>query len=248
MTFFNKFSRFHKWYFIVFLILNCFVFLIPAIENKDISSSMTTIGILALISTVTGMLSAIYTARGQAINYLWGIANTFTYIFVAWASQAYGQSILYILFETPMQFVGYYLWSKNARLNNSETVEVKKLKSKEWIFLIVLFLAVWGAYSVFLYELPTILKSLFNINILADKTFIIDALSSTLTITAVILTSKRYFEQWHFWIASGAVGMILFMVSMLGEKNFSLDSLSALIMWSQFLISSVYGFINWKRL
>lgn len=44
------------------------------------------------------------------------------------------------------------------------------------------------------------------------------------------------------------MGVLLFIVSMLRTNHLDLDSLSALVMWSEYLISSVYGFILWKKL
>lgn len=122
------------------------------------------------------------------------------------------------------------------------------MKRKQWIFLSIVFIIVWIFYSIFLKNIPQILKVVANITISADKEYIIDSLSSTLTIIAVILTSKRYFEQWHFWIVLSAMGVLLFIVSMLRTNHLDLDSLSALVMWSEYLISLVYGFILWKKL
>lgn len=247
MSFFNKFSKFHKIYFIFYVTVNILIFLVPFFEKGISKETISIIGVLALISTITGLLSSLYTARGEVICYVWGFINTFTYIFVAWATQAYGQSILYIFFETPMQVVGYYLWKKNIEQSSSNVVEARRLNKKEWVFLIVSFIVVWVVYAIFLKALPHLMKSLLDITISPDRDFIIDSLSSTLTICAVILTTKRFFEQWHFWIASTAIGMLLFLVSMVTSKDFSLNSLSAFVMWSQFLINSIYGFSCWKK-
>lgn len=93
-----------------------------------------------------------------------------------------------------MQIIGYYLWRKNIKGNSNNIIEIKKMKRKQWIFLSIVFIIVWIFYFIFLKNIPQILKVVANITISADKEYIIDSLSSTLTITAVILTSKRYFE------------------------------------------------------
>ncbi|WP_297636902.1 nicotinamide riboside transporter PnuC [uncultured Clostridium sp.] len=248
MKFFKEFSTFHKYLFSIYATLNIVIFLIPLFYPGGIAKNLTIIGVLALISTLTGLLSSIYTARGQAVAYIWGVFNTATYIFVAWASHAYGQSILYIFFETPLQLIGYYLWSKNTKNSSSNTVESRRLDKRGWIILIVSFFTIWILYAIFISDLPYLLKTFTHITIAADKEFIIDSLSSTLTIIAVILTSKRFYEQWHFWIASASMGIILFLVSMLRSRTFSLNSFSALTLWSLFLISSIYGLNLWKKL
>ncbi|MGL5820630.1 MAG: nicotinamide riboside transporter PnuC [Sarcina sp.] len=242
--FFNKYSRFHKGYFILFIALNTIIF-IASIFEKNVAFSV--FDVLAYISTVTGVLSAIYTARGELGAFTWGIVNTFTYIFVAWHSQIYGQAILYIFFETPMQVVSYYIWKRNISKSNGQNVEPRSLNLKKWICIIIAFLIVWISYAIFINHLPQILNDLVGDKIKRDPLYIIDSLSVTMTITAVMLTCLRYIEQWYFWIATTAIGVLLFIVSLFDCK-FSLNSLSALVMWSELLSNSIYGYIVWKKM
>ncbi|MGL4654850.1 MAG: nicotinamide riboside transporter PnuC [Sarcina sp.] len=245
MKFFNKYSKFHKGYFVIFSILNIAVFALSIYNKAILGENPSIFDVLAFVSTMTGMLSSIYTARGELGAFTWGVVNTFTYIFVAWHSQIYGQAILYIFFETPMQVVSYFMWKKSMK--NSTTVEPRKLNSKQWIMTIVLFVIVWVAYGIFIKMLPSIFESTFGIHIAADPLYIVDSLSTTVTVTAVLLTCMRFLEQWYFWIASSTIGIILFIAS-LYVSNFSLNSLSAMIMWAEFLSNSLYGFIAWRKL
>ena len=247
MSFFKKYSKFHKGYFILFLAVNLIIFGLSIYNKVSIGESPTIFDVLALTTTVTGMLSGIYTARGELGAFTWGVVNTFTYIFVAWHSQIYGQAILYIFFETPMQVVSYFIWKRNMQKSDAVTVEPRKLNLKKWIVLIILFIIVWFIYGTFINYLPEIFKTDFSIVIKRDPLYIIDSLSTTLTITAVILTSMRFIEQWYFWIASSFIGIIVFVLSLF-ISSFSLNSLSAMIMWIEILSNSVYGFILWKKL
>lgn len=147
-----------------------------------------------------------------------------------------------------MQFVGFYLWNKSLKSGNTGEIEVKRMTGKNWAVLAIFFIVVWILYGIFLKYLPNIFQCLFHTHIDADKQYIVDALTSTLMICAVIMATKRYVEQWYFWIASDGVGIILFILSLISTKHFSLNSLSGAIMWTQFTLNAVYGFINWKRL
>lgn len=245
MKFFNKYSKFHKGYFIVFSILNIVIFGLSIYNKAILGENPSIFDVLAFTSTMTGMLSSIYTARGELGAFTWGVVNTFTYIFVAWHSQIYGQAILYIFFETPMQVVSYFMWKKSMK--NSTTVEPRKLNTPQWIVTIILFIIVWIAYGIFVKMLPEIFQSTFGIHIAQDPLYIVDSLSTTVTITAVILTCMRFLEQWYFWIASSTIGIILFILS-LCVSHFSLNSLSAMVMWAEFLSNSLYGFIAWRKL
>lgn len=247
MEFFKKYSRFHKGYFLLFTTLNILIFIASIWTNKSASDLAIGIEVIALISTITGMLSSIYTARGELGAFTWGVVNTFTYIFVAWHSQIYGQAILYIFFETPMQFVGYYMWRKNLKNSDGGQVKPRKLNVMQWIITGILFIIVWILYGIFINYLPDIFKNLFGIIIEKDPLYIIDSLSTTVTITAVILTCMRFLEQWYFWIASSTIGIILFIMSLF-VSDFSLNSLSAMIMWFEFLSNSLYGFFAWRKM
>lgn len=247
MMFFSKYSKFHKGYFLLFTILNTLIFIISIYTNKSESILAIGIEVLAFISTITGMLSAIYTVRGELGAFTWGVVNTFTYIFVAWHSEIYGQAILYIFFETPMQVVGYYMWRKSLKNGDSGRVKPRKLSSIQWIITMILFVVVWILYSIFIKYLPEILNNLFGVVIADDPLYIVDSLSTTVTITAVILTCMRFVEQWYFWIISASIGIILFVISLF-ISNFSLNSLSAMIMWIEFLSNALYGFFIWRKM
>lgn len=248
MNFFKSFSKFHKIYFVVFLVLNIVLFFVPAIQSGSLDSILTLTGIIGLVATIAGLFAAIYTARASVVCYIWGLLNTSSYAFVAYHSHVYGQVILYVFFQIPMQFVGFYLWNKSLKSGNTGEIEVKRMTGKNWVVLAIFFIVVWILYGIFLKYLPNIFQCLFHTHIDADKQYIVDALTSTLMICAVIMATKRYVEQWYFWIASDGVGIILFILSLIGTKHFSLNSLSGAIMWTQFTLNAVYGFINWKRL
>lgn len=248
MNFFKSFSKFHKIYFTVFLILNIILFFVPAVQTGSMDSVLTLAGIVGFVATIAGLFAAIYTARASVVCYIWGFLNAAAYAFVSFHSHIYGQVILYVLFQIPMQFVGFYLWNKSLKSGNTGEIEVKRMTGKNWFTLGVFFIVVWILYGIFLYFLPNIFQCVFHVHIDADKQYIVDALTSTLMICAVIMSTKRYVEQWYFWIATDAVGIILFILSLISAKHFSFNSLSGAIMWIQFTLNGIYGFINWRRL
>ncbi|MGL4760344.1 MAG: nicotinamide riboside transporter PnuC [Sarcina sp.] len=247
MEFFKKYSKFHKGYFIIFTTLNIAIFLLSIYNKAILDKNPSIFDVLAFISTMTGMLSSIYTARGELGAFTWGVINTFTYIFVAWHSQIYGQAILYIFFETPMQIVSYFMWKKSIQNSSGAVVKPRKLSKNQWKVTITFFVMAWIIYGIFIKMLPGIFENVFRIHIANDPLYIVDSLSTTMTITAVILTCMRFLEQWYFWIASSTIGIILFIMS-LCISHFSLNSLSALVMWTEFLSNSLYGFVAWRKL
>lgn len=248
MNFYKKFSTFHKVFFAIFAIINIALFITPYFETGKVSSIFTLGSIIGVVSTFAGLLAAIYTARGEIVCYVWGFINALVYIYIVFTGDMYGQAILYTFFKLPMQLIGYYAWKKSLKNTEETIVEVKRMTRNNWILLVISFFAIWILYALFLKFLPNILSSMFSVNIAADSDIIVDALTSTLMILAVILSTKRFMEQWYFWLLANSIGILLFVIAIVQKGSFSLNDMSGMIIWIQFTINALYGFFNWRKL
>lgn len=251
MNFFKKYSTFHKWYFSIFLILNVVLFLIPMFTSTHDITLLTTVG---LISTLSGLLAGIYTARAEVAAYTWGIVNTIFYIIISISNNMYAEVILYVVYMLPMNIYGFYAWSKSAKEvkhvegETEATIEVKSLKASNWIYIIVGVLVVWAAYGSFVYFLPNIFEAIAGVKIPADAVWYIDSFTATITIFAVVISTLRYKETWYFWIVGDGVGILLYIISLIHQDTFSFSTLSGAIMWIQFTVNAFYGLMVWKKL
>lgn len=253
MSWFKSFSKFHKIYFIFFLLVNLFFFFSPLYTGGTIGDTINPLSILGLLSAVSGLLAAVYTARAEAAAYAWGVVNTCFYVFVSLSRTMYAEVILYTLYMLPMNCYGFYAWRKSAlkaKENGSEssTIEVRSLNKKQWLGLIVFVVIVWFLYSRFAYYLPNIIKNVTGNIIPPDRNYLIDSFTATLTICAVIVSTQRFKETWYFWLLSDAVGIVLYLKSLISDPVFSLAALSGALMWIQFTVNSVYGIILWKKI
>ncbi|MGL5616939.1 MAG: nicotinamide riboside transporter PnuC [Sarcina sp.] len=253
MKFFKAYSPFHKIYFLLFLILNLIIFFMPVFQTGSFSSVITILSIAGLISTISGLFAGIYTARAEVAAYTWGVVNVCFYIFISLSRHMYAEVILYTVYMLPMNIYGYFAWKKSANSikhkdTTNSTIEVRSIKKSSWIYIIIFVLVVWVAYGTFVYYLPTIFMSLFSMKIAPDTTFYIDSFTATVTICAVIISTRRFKETWYFWLLSDSVGIILYLVSLFNSGSFSFAALSGAIMWIQFTINAVYGIIVWKKL
>ena len=255
MKFFKSYSLFHKIFFIVFLILNIIIFVAPAFQQGgSINSVFSFDSILGFIVTISGLFAGIYTARAEVPTYVWGTINVFFYIILSFSRHLYAEVILYTVYMLPMNIYGYFAWKKSAKSiedkdenETNSTIEVKSLKKSVWPYIIILGIIIWVCYGTFIYYLPTIFAH-FNIIIAPDKEFYIDSFTATVTIFAVIVSTKRFKETWYFWLVSDSVGIILYVVSIIESGKFSFTALSGAIMWTQFVLNAIYGIIVWKRL
>lgn len=84
--------------------------------------------VMGIISSTTGVACVVCTGKGKLSAYIFGLINSILYAIIAYKATLYGETMLNALYYVPMQFVGFYIWSKNM---NSETHEVAKKYMKK---------------------------------------------------------------------------------------------------------------------
>lgn len=184
---------------------------------------------IGIVSSLTGVICVILTAKGKISCYVFGTINTVLYAYIAYKSQYYGDFILNAFYFLPLQFVGWSMWKKHMNSNN-EVRAVELTRNKK----IGLFALCLGAVGV----LGFILKSM------GGSLPFVDATSTVLSVLAMYLSIKRYVEQWVLWIVVDVVTIIMWVVAMVQGGN----DIATLIMWIAYLINAVYGYMQWKKL
>jgi len=212
-------TLFESAWLVVFFAINIYLF----IALKD-----TVIG---LVTSLTGMLCVILTAKGRISNFYFGIVNVALYIYIAFQSRYYGEFFLNLLYFLPMSFVGIYYWYKHEDKKRFDTVHIKKINKKEFIAWLVVSVIGIFVYGLFLRYLHGTLP-------------FVDASSTVLSITGMILTVRRAREQWVLWIVEDVieVGMWVYIFMTTG------GNVSMVIMWLAYLTNAIYGHIAWTRL
>lgn len=56
---------------------------------------------------------------------------------------------------------------------------------------------------------------------------------------------KRFAEQWLLWISVNVLSIILWAGALITQGG---NDFSMLVMWTAFLVNSIYGYINWRKL
>ena len=248
MKFFKELSPFQKIFFLFFMVAGILSFFVPLFTGQQKFGELFGIfSIIGLISSLSGVLTSIYQVRANIFCYFWWIMNTVTYGVVALHENLYGQFIQNIIFLLPLEIWGFILWKRNMSTSEDDSIEVKKFTPIKWLMAIVFILIFWFVYAEFLKFLPVIFKSLFGMTILADNQIKLDSFTSVITIFAVYLTSKRYIEQWYFWVIAN-IGIVLFIKNIISTGVFSVSDLSGALVWAQYGTASFYGLYCWLKL
>ena len=248
MTFLKQLSPFQKVFLVFFIIASFVSFFIPLMMGQeDFTGLFGIFSIIGLVSALSGVLASIFQVRGRAAYYLWFLLNTITYGIICLHEKLYGQFIQNIIILLPLEVAGFIAWSKHINGSKENKLTIRKFTKKNWIVAIVLAVIAWVAYAAFLKYLPNIFSSLLGFNISADPQFKLDALTSVMTIFAVYITSKRYIEQWYFWLVANA-GIIIFIKSIIESGVFSMSDLSGAIVLGQYGVISIYGLYHWMKM
>jgi len=215
-------TLFEKLWLLIFTAVNVYLFFAW-------SDSLT-----GLISSITGMLCVVLVAKGKIANYYFGIIQTSTYAYISYGYGLYGEAMLNGLFYLPVQFIGIYLWNKHRTEQGvqGEDVKVKRLSKAGWVYTISIAVILIIGYGFFL-------KYLGGSNIWTDSA------TNVLSVMAQILMLKRFAEQWLLWISVNILSIYLWISALVSQGG---NDFSMLVMWTAFLVNSIYGYINWRKL
>ncbi len=187
---------------------------------------------IGLTASLTGMLCVVLTAKGKISSFYWGLINIFAYSYVAYSSAYYGDVILNMLYFLPMTFFGIYFWGKNSKKKDeTKVVLVKKLSWRNKIL-------VFGLSLILVYGLGLFLK------MIQGTLPFVDSTTTIFSIIATILLTKRYADQWFYWIMVDIWSIVMWVFIFVRDGN----QVSMLVMWTAFLANALYGYYNWLKL
>ena len=187
---------------------------------------------IGLTASLTGMLCVVLTAKGKISSFYWGLINIFAYSYVAYQSAYYGDVMLNMLYFLPMTFFGIYFWNKNSKeKEETKTVLVKKLSWKNKILILAGSLVLVYALGLFLRMIQGTLP-------------FVDSTTTIFSIIATILLTKRYADQWFYWIMVDIWSIVMWVFIFIRDGN----QVSMLVMWTAFLVNAIYGYYNWIKI
>lgn len=188
--------------------------------------------LIGLTASLTGMLCVVLTAKGKISSFYWGLINILTYSYVAFQSAYYGDVGLNMLYFLPMTFVGIYYWKKNTKkVEETKKLVVRSLNWKQKIFWFVLALIATYLFGLLLRAINGTLP-------------FVDSTTTIFSIIATILLTKRYTDQWFYWIMVDLWSIVMWAFIFLRDGN----QISMLVMWTAFLVNALYGYYNWRKL
>ena len=185
--------------------------------------------LIGVISAVTGVICVICTGKGKLSAYVFGAINTLLYAIIAFQVKYYGEVMLNALYYFPLQFYGLYVWAKHMNPETNEVIKIRMSnKSRAIIF---------GAVAIVTLVYGYVLQ------LMGGNLPYIDALSTVVSVVAMVISIKMYMEQWILWIFVDIVTVIMWAVAFMRGS----ESIATLLMWVVYLANAVIMYVKWSK-
>ena len=185
--------------------------------------------LMGIISATTGVACVVCTGKGKLSAYIFGTINVVLYAIISYQAKYYGEVMLNALYYFPMQFYGFYVWSRHMNAETHE-VEKKRMSSGGRIGLVLATAAGTAGYG-------------FVLKALGGALPFVDSLSTVASVAAMIISVKMYMEQWIIWIIVDVVTVIMWAVAFAGGN----ESMATLLMWIVYLGNAVIMYFKWQK-
>lgn len=241
---FKGFTLYEKWFFSLFLILQCFVFVLPLLVGE--AQGIGKEAILNLIASISGVVCVFMAAKGRLSTYFFGVIQVCTYGYLSFKAHFMGEVGMQVIFLI-FQFIGLVVWWRHMKqdpeVKNAKVKEVdaKGLTPLTWIVTLVLTVVLYLGLVALLYQLSG--------DFYAQHPWV-DGTSTALSIVGQTLMTLRFKEQWLFWIAVNLITIVLWAQAFndaIQTHTVSYGAMAMILMWMAFLINSIYGYRQWRR-
>jgi len=185
--------------------------------------------LMGIISSVTGVACVVLTGKGKLSAYLFGLVNCVLYAIISYQAKLYGETMLNAIYYVPMQFVGFYVWSRHM---DQDTGEVIKKRMKPMGFA-AMCAAIAGG---------TVIYGLI-LRLMGDAMPFVDAFTTVSSVAAMIISVRMYSEQWWIWIAVDVFSVYMWWCDFMRGS----DNMATLLMWAVYLLNAVIMLIRWEK-
>lgn len=179
---------------------------------------------LDILGTILGFLYLWLEFRTSAWMWVVGCIMPAIYIVVLYQAGIYadcGMEVYYFL----AGIYGLIIWLR-GKTEKGKKVEISATPRKMYIWLALLFLILFVAIAVFLREYTD------------SRVPYIDSFTTSLSIIAMWMLSRKYIEQWWVWFVVDAVSAGLYIYKGVYGRS---------ILYTVYTLMAIYGFYCWYR-
>lgn len=178
---------------------------------------------LEITATLLGVANIVLIVKRSIWNYPFALAMVSLYAVIFFEAKLYSDAGLQIFFFL-VNLYGWWAWSRNRAQEGEIVVEhLTPSGLALWIAGSLIAILGWGTMMARL----------------TDASYPYwDGSVAMLSVAAQILMTRRYLENWHWWIAVNAVSIPLYLRK---------DLLLTAGLYGLFLVLAVWGLVEWRR-
>lgn len=211
------------------------LFIILGFTLTSLAVSIVT-GQFSALSYAGGALSilcVIFGAKGHMLNFLFGLLGSLILGFIMFRSGIYAMAAFYILYNVPMQFIGWVKWRKRRLAPEANVVKTRWMS---WPQRALMF----GSTIVLILGFYLILDRFTD-----DAQPLSDAAAVSVAIVTQFVLIFAFIEQWFLWIAMDIVMGIVWSISW---KAGTPHAAIQFVLEMFYLINAVRGIFLWMKL
>ncbi len=204
---------------------------------------------IAAVSAILGVFCVVLGAKGSITNWLFGIVECFLYTYIAISGHIYGDALQRMLYTLPMQFIGWHLWSKRERDDESTQIQTRYMTWKVRMMYLTITAVMVLAFGYVLKFVGPHLTNFFDymhFKVQADyasqSQLWLDSTTTVLSVVTLFISVKAYVEQWYLWLFINICSILIWVQS---STDFSFMVVAK---YSVYLINSFYGIYMWHKL
>jgi nicotinamide mononucleotide transporter len=188
----------------------------------SIKTAIITTSTQEWLAVLFAVLYVILIAHKIIWCWLFGIASSVIYVFICYTGKLYLESILSV-FYVIMGLYGWLQWNKKSSENDKNIFVL----NREKLFRTILILFMLSVLTGYIFHKYT----------KASWPFL-DAPITIFSLYATWLATKKYIENWIFWIFIDAASILLF-----ANREYYLSALLYLL----YTLIAVYGYFQWRK-
>lgn len=184
--------------------------------------------LMGIISATTGVACVVCTGKGKLSAYIFGLVNCVLYAIISYNAKYYGE-VMFNVISIPLQFVGLFVWSKHMSAETNEVEKRSMTINQRVVLTIVIILGILAYGSL--------------LKVLNGNLPYIDALTTVMSLVAMIISIKMFTEQWVLWLIIDTFTIALWAVNFANNQ----ESVATLIMWLVYWFNALFSYFKWRR-
>lgn len=225
-----------------------------AVMSFVIKSDFSANACIAAIAAILGVFCVVLGAKGSMANWLFGIVEAFLHIYICFCTHIYGDMLQRLVYNLPMQFVGWKKWGKRVRKEDTDTIKTRYMTWPQRFLTLMSVIVATLCLGFFLMKFgPWLIGVL--VNLFPDMEFKtlkldydtpsqlwLDSFTTVMSIVTMWVSVKAFVEQWYMWLVINVAYIFMWLMS---DSAFSFMTVAK---YSVYLVNSFYGIYMWNKL